>query len=112
MIQKGFQIFLGIARLFLVACFRLPGSRGPGKVFSLNTLVLGVSLTASTSPEEGHTGNQQIFGPSGATTGCLFLPQMFWQMNSGFHLRNHLPRAAAPEADFRLYEIWGLAMLA
>ena len=33
----------------------------------LNTLVLGVSLTASTSPEEGHAGNQQISGPSGAT---------------------------------------------
>ena len=41
--------------------------------FSLNTLVLGVSLTASTSPEEGHAGNQQMFGPSGATTGLLFL---------------------------------------
>ena len=37
--------------------------------------MLGVSLTASTSPEEAHTGNQQILGPSGATTGCcLFLP--------------------------------------
>ena len=34
---------------------------------SLNTLVLGVSLTASTSPEDGHAGNQQISGPSGAS---------------------------------------------
>ena len=45
----------------------------PG-AFSLNTLVLGVSLTASTSPEEGHTGNQKIFGPSGATTGRFISP--------------------------------------
>ena len=43
--------------------------------------MLGVSLTASTSPEEGHAGNQQIFGPSGATPPWLLFsgaPLDFW----------------------------------
>ncbi len=47
--------------------------RAIGFSFSLNTLVLGVSLTASTSPEDGHAGNQQISGPSGASKIFLFL---------------------------------------
>ena len=42
---------------------------------SLNTLVLGVSLTASTSPEDGHAGNQQISGPSGASK-IYFFPKI------------------------------------
>ena len=43
------------------------------RYFSQNTLVLGVSLTASTSPEDGHAGNQQISGPSGPSKILLLL---------------------------------------
>ena len=47
---------------------RKKGFKSQHLYFSQNTLVLGVFLTASTSTEEGHAGNQAIFGPSGGET--------------------------------------------
>ena len=78
--------------------------------------MLGVSLTASTSPEEGHAGNQLIFGPSGPTPRLLFLPGLPTISGGVPQITPTMPRGAsgaifaATEADFMITYVFNACM--